>query len=244
MAILNYQGETCMFAHKLPNGCQPSCCHLLPWSFIDSQLCANASAPQWSQNFTKLQPKSQDPHETSWNLWMWIYYQHQLYKTLKLKKNEAQELLSIANLCPVLVIASVVLVQALASRLWDGHACWVVLGSVKLQKFRLGAPCCNMLQPAEATFPCVNIHDPVFFGIIASTGYTGLDGFAWSCQHWEKMQAADCTQFAAQMPCSLLAELRFRQFIFESAGLRANLPCWWFLMMFGRSSHQQRPLHN
>jgi malonyl CoA-acyl carrier protein transacylase len=53
---------------------------------------------------------------------MWIYHDIPSTST-KTLKNEAQELLSIANLCPVLVIASVVLVQALASRLWDGHAC-------------------------------------------------------------------------------------------------------------------------
>jgi hypothetical protein len=39
-----------------------------------------------------------------------------------------------------------------------------------------------------------------------------------------KMQAANFAQFTTQMPWSLLAQLCFRQFIFESAGLRANLP--------------------
>ena len=243
MAILNYQGETCMFAHKLPNGCQPSCCHLLPWSFIDSQLCANASAPQWSQNSTKLQPKSQDPHETSWNLWMWIYYQHQLYKTLKLKKRgarAAEHSEFVPSTCHRFCGAGTSLgIKAL------GRPC--MLSRVGIRQVAKIPTWCTMLQhvaTCRSNIPMCEYSWSSFFGIIASTGYTGLDGFAWSCQHWEKMQAADCTQFAAQMPCSLLAELRFRQFIFESAGLRANLPCWWFLMMFGRSSHQQRPLHN
>ena len=69
-------GDT--FAHKLPSGCQPSCCHLLPWSFIDRQLCANASAPQWSQNSNPNRRIRMKHHGTSECGYTMIYHQHQL----------------------------------------------------------------------------------------------------------------------------------------------------------------------